>query len=391
MRAFAGGFYANLKALYDYLGVQYHDQPFLFEFAKSTSEPSQARGQSRSSYFIHASNLHQLAPRPTSVGTIAYVVEVVYLLACYAYFSICCFLIAPERGETLQDYLQRTWVPQRFVAYYLLPLISSVTTCPHASLLNFPASDVTEYKRRTHRAPHYTVAEGVRAVQDRLLDDIPCEFTATVTGVDPSDKGVRVTWKKGSDAEMKTELFDKVILAVSPDVVGHIFEPLRHYMPRIPVAVVESIVHTDQSVLGKGAAAFTDKHGAQRIYLHTTTDHVHKTASHHIQPCGPIVTTCPWSPIDPAHTLHSAKFTRVLRSPESQRIVNAIFGGIPQIGRDEKSIPQWRNGDDNVWLVGGWCWDGMVLLEGCVVSAMRMADDFGVEVPWRPSKGKDII
>jgi hypothetical protein len=73
----------------------------------------------------------------------------------------------------------------------------------------------------------------------------------------------------------------------------------------------------------------------------------------------------------------------VLRSPESQRIVNAIFGAESRSCIDEKSVPLWRNGDDNVWLAGGWCWDGMVLLEGCVVSAMRVADAFDVEVPWR--------
>ncbi|KAH0602386.1 uncharacterized protein H6S33_008725 [Morchella sextelata] len=39
----------------------------------------------------------------------------------------------------------------------------------------------------------------------------------------------------------------------------------------------------------------------------------------------------------------------------------------------------WQGG---VWVVGGWAWDGMVLLEGCVVSAMRVARDFGVEVEW---------
>jgi len=49
---------------------------------------------------------------------------------------------------------------------------------------------------------------------------------------------------------------------------------------------------------------------------------------------------------------------------------------------NEKSS-QWLNGDGNVWLVGGWCWDGMVLLEGCVISAMRVADGMGVQVPWR--------
>ena len=35
-----------------------------------------------------------------------------------------------------------------------------------------------------------------------------------------------------------------------------------------------------------------------------------------------------------------------------------------------------------MYLAGGWCWDGMVLLEGCIVSAMRIARDLGVDVPW---------
>jgi hypothetical protein len=107
------------------------------------------------------------------------------------------------------------------------------------------------------------------------------------------------------------------------------------------------------------------------------------SAVHHVQPCGVVVTTCPFSFLDPRSVNHRARFTRVLRSPESQRIVNAIFGAESRSCIDEKSVPLWRNGDDNVWLAGGWCWDGMVLLEGCVVSAMRVADAFDVEVPWR--------
>lgn len=32
----------------------------------------------------------------------------------------------------------------------------------------------------------------------------------------------------------------------------------------------------------------------------------------------------------------------------------------------------WVNGDEGVWLMGVWCWDGMVLFEGCVVFVMRI-------------------
>ena len=122
---------------------------------------------------------------------------------------------------------------------------------------------------------------------------------------------------------------------------------------------------------------------AQLIHLNTLTEGSHKTESHHVQPCGAIVTTCPFSSIHESHVTHSAKFTRVLRSSQSQRIVNAIFGNTQECYSDEKSVPLWRSGNDGVFLVGGWCWDGMVLLEGCVVSAMRVADTLGVDVPWR--------
>jgi hypothetical protein len=380
MRAFAGGFYNNLKSLYDHLEVPYHSQPFLFQFAgprRGSSSPS-------SSYFVHASNLHQRAPRPTAVGIIQYLLEVLYLITCYAWFSLCCFIAVPYSGETLRHYLTRTQTPKRFVTYYLLPLISSVTTCPHDALLDSPASDITDYKRRTHGAPHYTVSAGVKAVQERLVRGIDYELGAYVKAVEPQEKGVKISWEKSGEG-LHTEYFDRIILAVAPDVVGRIFEPLRYHMTRMPTALVESVVHNDRGVLEEqeSVRAAAEKRGAQLICLRTTTENSTRTESHHIQPCGAIVTTCPYSPLDPALVLHSAKFTRVLRSPQSQRIVNAIFSRGQQVYGDDKSVPLWRNGDDNVWLAGGWCWDGMVLLEGCVVSAMRVANALEVEVPWQ--------
>jgi hypothetical protein len=221
-------------------------------------------------------------------------------------------------------------------------------------------------------------------VQDRLICGIEYELGAVVKAVEPGEKGVKLSWEK-NDGKLHTEYFDRIILAVAPDVVGQIFKPLQHHMARMPTALVESVVHNDRSVLveSKSVKAASDRHTAQWIYLSTSTASTPKTESHHVQPCGVVVTTCPHSPLDPSLVIHSAKFTRVLRSPASQRIVNAIFSEGSRAHSDDKSVPQWKNGDDNVWLAGGWCWDGMVLLEGCVVSAMRIAGAFGVEVPWQ--------
>ncbi|KAF2020649.1 FAD/NAD(P)-binding domain-containing protein [Aaosphaeria arxii CBS 175.79] len=398
MRAFAGGFYSNLKAMYDHLGVKYHSQPFLFEFAKSpTKLGSRLRSDSQSqlpasSYFVHASNLHETPPpRPRALPFISYILEVVYLLVCYAWFSLCCFLVAPLDGlqgaESLEEYLRRTWVPEYFISYYVLPLISSVTTCPHQSLLGFPASDVIGYKRRTHNAPHYTVSNGVNTVQERLIKGVNYELSAPISKVTPTGNRVKLTWKKvdSNDAEDQEETFDKVIMAVAPDIVGQIFGPLQHFMRRIPTVMVESVVHSDKTMLKQGSSLEQRKSrlGAQLIYLRTTTDNIHQTESHHVQNCGSIVTTCPIDKIDDEHTIHSATFTRVLRTPESKRIVNSIFRDTPNFAGAEKSNSLWKNGDDNVFLVGGWCWDGMVLLEGCIVSAMRVANALNVEIPWK--------
>lgn len=229
------------------------------------------------------------------------------------------------------------------------------------------------------------MSEGVRAAQDRLAKGIQYELNAVVVAVEPREKGVRLSWKIAG-GQQQTKDFDKVVLAVAPDVVGKVFEPLRHYMARIPTAIVESVVHTDDSVLNLGherKQADLAAGNAQLIHLNTSTSNKHKTESHHIQPCGAIVTTCPFNSLEESRVTHSARFTRVLRSPQSQRIVNAIFGDTQECDSDEKAVPLWRNGDDNVYLVGGWCWDGMVLLEGCVVSAMRVADALDIKIPWK--------
>ena len=63
-------------------------------------------------------------------------------------------------------------------------------------------------------------------------------------------------------------------------------------------------------------------------------------------------------------------------------MVERIFSRDNNRNAHDEKKDLWRNGDGNVWLVGAWCWDGMVLLEGCVVSAMRVTRDLGVEVPW---------
>lgn len=396
MRAFAGGYYRNLRAMYDYLGVSYHAQPFVFEFARLLDISAQTEGDTIGPYFIHASNNHILPPiRPSSLSVLEHIVEMIYLLVCYTWYTLYCFVAAPhpsKRGqpsETFEQYLRRIRLPQYFIASYLLPLMSAVTTSSHRAVLQFPAKDLVDYKLKSHGQQHFTVTNGVQKVQEKLARGLDVRLRSSVYSVEPTKEGVKVRWipKDGISKESEERTFDKVILAVAPDVVGRIFAPLQAPMARIPTISVRSIVSkSSASKPVKRYHALEDKRQrmgssrAQRIQLLSWFEDEGWTESNHELASGLMVTTCPFAGSVSGQELHSAQFTRVLRTPESRDIVNSILG-ISEGGAVPTSTA-WKNGDDGIFLIGSWVNDGMVLLEGCVFSAMRVANSLGVHVPW---------
>ncbi|OHW98473.1 hypothetical protein CSPAE12_02892 [Colletotrichum incanum] len=429
MRALAGGYYTNVMRMYDHLGIPYHPIRFLFSFAKAlptrqtdataakTQENLEGAGGAPGEYFVHASNLHQIPPWPGSRGVLAHLIEILYLIVCQFWFTFACFLIHPstkgsDGGETFDEYLRRIWLPRRYVTHYLLPLISSVSTCSHDELLAFPASDVVNYKKLSHGQQHYTVCGGVHQVEGRLAREMKdIRLGACVAEVAPTTEGrVRIRWqsiRKGIEP-LQEDVFDRVILAVSPDVAGKIFNPLRKTLEPIPTTRVESSVlrpaHSTSSYSltpvedeSRHPKACSHHRGTvippQVICLRTdfAAEEV-RTEALHTMPGGTVVSTCPLDPqVNAKRVLRTARFTRTLRTTESRAVIRKVMG--ESMGSDKKTdlateSTSWINGQDNVWLTGAWCWDGMVLLEGCLVSAMRIADDFGVKVPWRAGAAK---
>lgn len=314
---------------------------------------------------------------------------------CYLWWSICCFWMPPKPSsgtglcESLDEYIRRIMLPHRFVNFYLLPLLASVATCSHKALLQFPAIDLTDYKKRSAGGNHYTVSS-VNEVQRRLGSGLESRFSATVSRIEVlEDTKLKILWEN-SDKGTHQEIFDQVVLAVAPAVAGRIFQPLDRVMAQIPQTLVQSTVQGAGMMFATNDAkacrlAPSRPRPAQTIHFRTSAG-LAQTESIHVYGSGAMVTTCPFSDLSSAqNVLSSAKFFRALRTPRSRRIVNHLFGeSLANPTLDEKQS-SWRNGDDNIWLVGGWCWDGMVLLEGCVVSAMRVASALNVDIPWSTS------
>ncbi|PFH61595.1 hypothetical protein XA68_16945 [Ophiocordyceps unilateralis] len=413
MRACAGGYYDSLLRMCRHLGIPLHPVRFLFVFAamlptnpswRCEAPRSDDVGSVPGSYFVYASNLHRvLPPRPAGCGVLLYWFEMLYLVICQAWFIAICFLVPPRTkpvAETLGEYVQRTRLPRRFVTHYLVPLMSSVSTCSHAEMLDFPASDVVDYKRLSHGQQHYAFCGGVRRVQSRLVEGVQdVRLGSRVTDIEVSRGRLLVHWHSTGDGppSASDEFFDRVVLAVAPDVAASIFRPLASVLGKIPTKRVES------SVLSRQPGAFSvadcqgltarcsfrggDAQPAQVVTLQTRfAGSASTTQAIHAMPSDLLVLTCPFEPATESEmVLHEASFTRTLRTPESRAIVRSIMG---TGGPGEAPGCGWMNGEDNVWLAGSWCWDGMVLLEGCVVSAMRVAHGFGVRISWAEKPGR---
>ncbi|KAJ5787309.1 hypothetical protein N7457_002299 [Penicillium paradoxum] len=386
MRTFAAGYYESLQRMYDYFGISYGSLRFIYSLSNLPDTPT----KQVSPYYMHPSNNHQIPPfRPEGLSWTGWLVEVCYLAIWYYWFKACCFFVAPKTvessgaEESLRQYVERIMLPSYYVKHYFLPVFASVATCSHDELMDFPALDLVGYGRRTFRKHHYTVLGGVQHVENKLSENLNYKLGTKVTTVENIGTKVQVTWTNTRDGQSSSRLFDHVVLAVTPDVIGSIFQPLRSAMAAVPTTTVQSIVHRDFSKIHDSSKSLWNQvsmnpgdsapHPLHMCSNATATETIHE------HPSSALITTYPITPIDPEKVLHTATFTRVLRSSTSRQIVNQIFSR--NRSGDEKS-QLWRNGDGNIWLVGGWCWDGMVLLEGCLASATRVANALDVEVPW---------
>ena len=370
MRAFTGGYYKSLMAMYSFLGIRWRQNEFRYIFASDSK-----------AYFIHASDNHEIPPpRPREAALWAYLLELCLVVVCFPWFTICCHWIPALSTEIFDDYLQRIRLPQMFVSKYLLPLFSAIATCSHQELLQFPANDVVHYRKLITLQKHFLIEGGIAQVEQKLAQNLEVRLGTRVVRVEPKSDGVEIftdTFDVHDQEQQVVELFDQVVIAVSPDVVAAIFEPASKQMGRIPVRKLETIVHYPQM-------ENTINVGVDQILLSTSRADGWTEATH-VQRNGLAVTSLPNGP--GKQVLSRSVFTRTLRTPASRRVVQEVFADtIPKdscLG-DEKS---WRNGDNGVWLAGAWCWDGMVLLEGAVVSAERIAHAFDLDIPWKRKVG----
>ncbi|CUS06846.1 unnamed protein product, partial [Tuber aestivum] len=361
MRTFSKTYYSTLYTLYKHLNLPIRVQKFTFIFTTLSSTQSQPK-----TYHAHSSNFHALPLPAPDVSLLSHIMALAMLYLAYSCFTLYILLLHPHENETLSSWLHRSRLPGWAVEDYFLPMFGAVGTCSSAELLLFPAQDVITYCRKLLFRRNYIVAGGVSTIRRRLLSGIPIQLNRRVSRVRKTPQGLNICWH-GSGG--KEEVADAVIFAVPPDIVAGIYTPLAPQLLQIPTTKVKVYAHTDRTILTPSypdlSSSFMRRKDHVPVQLITTSRLTSATEIHG----GVMVSTTP--PLLPRknEVIIEAEYTRVLRTPKSRRIVNALLDG----SCEDKG--GWRNGDDGVWIVGGWCWDGMVLLEGCIRSAVRVWEE----------------
>ncbi|KAL6872743.1 hypothetical protein J3F83DRAFT_582563 [Trichoderma novae-zelandiae] len=425
-RSFCRGYYANLCRMYDHLGVPFQHIQLIWVFARvSAAAQAQVPGPEAvqtmpGSYFVYGKRLHEMLLVSPHFwrGSVQTILQTLYLAICHLWFFAACFLFTPRmiraepyldvksaasKGvgvgntsscESFRQYLDRIRLPQTYALYYLLPVLSIICSCSHAEMLDFPASDVTDFVKGSFLRKTYVARGGINRVQATLAAGIEhVRLETRVTRVDRVGGGVLIRYESvnaSAAAAASEELFDRVVLAVSPNVAAAIFNPAKPLLSVIPTVPVTStvvappssglsVVH-EKTHVPSGECSYRRGDAQVMAFRTTFSESLVQTETLHYLSDGLVVRT---SPVGDAPelkgTLDTARFTRTLRTTESRAAVQRVLRTGEEAAGD---AAVWTNGRDNVWVVGSWCWDGMVLLEGCVVSAMRVARDFGVDVPW---------
>lgn len=191
-----------------------------------------------------------------------------------------------QLNQSIGDFLDRHRYSQVFKNWYLLPMISSIWSCPAQQMLEFPVSTLIRFCHNhgllqvSDRPQWYTVTGGARHYVHRILadlDDVRLNTPVLAVQRHGADQGVNLLTASGS------EHFDEVIFACHSDQALDILGEDAHsdearVLSAIPYQLNHAVLHTDESLLPRRHKAWAawnyehresaDAQGGQGVCLH---------------------------------------------------------------------------------------------------------------------------
>lgn len=313
---------------------------------------------------------------------------------------------------------QSTLIKPIFVESILIPLFSAMTTSSTGQVYQLPTAEVLLYISATFLQSHYTVTNGVREAQSRLICNIPAEnvhLATPVHKVAAVGRTSTILSLNGDEKARRYDGFHHVVFATPANLsasllqtyqeslaLSHQKKALKEELHRIhqvgsqlqQVCYNQSTVinHTDISLLPKNKQDWRD---LNLVLPHTTNRdvpasiapsgkgksadytmathlcHCDKSGKYVFQTTNPVISPIPHS------ILSSSSFSRALTPSKAQ------LHGLFEWKRKERGA-RWLNdkwemhlghlhckshGDfPSLWFCGSYS-QGIPLLEGCITSS----------------------
>lgn len=366
LRIFCHGYYDNLLALYDHIGVEIltsdHSGIFSDEAGHVILHYGNVRwGMAR---FSHLKGRNWLSPAAWTIG-----------LQSKRFFA------RAKRDMDRTDladisfgeYLQQSGAGREFVDTVLLPMMSVTCTCDYQAVRDYPADLMLEYLTcGVHEIGIMSAAKGVDDIVPRMLVDVELRTNSPVAVIEPDGQQLRVITKSGA-----AQHFDQVVIAAQAHQAAAMlsgFDDRRALLNRIPFERSTMSVHTDPEILPAPAK------GLSPVSYHIPRDASRAEVSVDLTKAiarlaGQETIFQTWNPmrrIAPNRELARVDFTRPTVTRDSRKIVIAL--------RECQSQP-----GNKLWLCGSYMAEKIPLLEAAVDSSVVVAEHLGAAIPWKAS------
>lgn len=366
LRIFCHGYYDNLLALYDHIGVEILTSDHSGIFSDEAGHVILHYGNSNwgMGRFSHLKGRNWLSPGAWTIG-----------LQSRRFFA----RAKRDMGRTdlaetsFGEYLQQSGAGHQFVNIVLLPMMSVTCTCDYHAVRDYPADIMLEYLTcGIHEIGIMSAAKGVDDIVPRMLVDVELRTNSPVAVIEPDGQQLRVVTKAGA-----AQHFDQVVIAAQAQQAAAMlsgFDDRCALLDRIPFERSSMSVHTDQEILpapGKGLSPVSyhvPRDGSRAEVSVDLTKAIARLS-------GQKTIFQTWNPmrrISPNRELARVDFTRPTVTRDSRKAVIALHESQNQRG-------------NRLWLCGSYMAEKIPLLEAAVDSSVVVAEHLGAAIPWKTS------
>jgi len=363
LRIFCHGYYDNLIALYDHIGVEIVTSDHSGIFADETGQVLLHYGNIRwrGSQISCLKGRSWLRPGAWTIG-----------LQSRRFFA----RARQDTGRTdlsalsFGEYLEQSGAGREFVETVLLPMMSVTCTCDFQAVRAYPADIMLEYLTcGVHEIGIMSAARGVDDIVPRMLVDVELRTNSPIATIEPADRQLRVLTRAGAEHH-----FDQVVVAAQAQQAASMlsgFGDRRALLDRIPFERSSMSVHTDQQILpapakGLSPVSYHVPRGSNRAEVSVDLSKAIARLS------GQEAIFQTWNPmrrIAPNRELARVDFTRPTVTRDSREAARALREGQDQPG-------------NRLWLCGSYMAEKIPLLEAAVDSSVAVAQRLGATIPW---------